>query len=102
MIKLPCSFQLRFSDHEQQSVYGTLLRTHFILPYTQSSQENTEEIVSSETLRKQKAEKDMKQLLESIVSVTVEVQENLRGMFLPTPDRCHYMFTLNNLNMIFR
>eukprot|EP00795_Rhopilema_esculentum_P016198 gene16198-7569_t len=67
-----------------------------------SSQEESEEIVSSEMIRKRVNEEAMTRLLERVVAITVEVQENIRNMFLPTPQRAHYIFTLNDLCILFR
>lgn len=91
------------SPEEQRYIYSALLKTHFIPPTSQSVTENgTEEVLSSEIIRKREREEGMKSLIESLVTITVDVQENLRSMFLPTPARSHYIFTLNNLGILFR
>jgi hypothetical protein len=43
-----------------------------------------------------------KQLLSTVVRTTVELQNELRVMYLPTAQRCHYVFTLTDLTMVFR
>ena len=97
------NFIYHYSEEEQCEIYGTLLKTHFILPPPQSSnQEESEEIVSSEMIRKRANEEAMTKLIERVVAITFEVQENIRNMFLPTPQRAHYIFTLNDLCILFR
>ena len=50
-----------------------------------------------------KAEEEaMRELLRLMVSVTIELQDRLRTMFLPTSERCHYIFTIRDLANIFR
>lgn len=44
----------------------------------------------------------IRDLLSDVSHVTVELQDHLRGMFLPTSQRCHYMFTMTDLTMVFR
>ena len=44
----------------------------------------------------------MKALLSLLVDVTVEIQDKLRYMFLPTSQRCHYIFTMKDLGVVFR
>ena len=94
---------LNFSQDEQRYIYSSLLATHFITPASVSvNQEEAKEIMSSKIIRQHEREEAMKKLIESLVSITVEVQENLRSMFLPTPSRSHYIFSLNNLGILFR
>ena len=52
--------------------------------------------------RQHQAEEALRQLLTTIVQVTIELQERLRDMFLPTAQRCHYIFTLKDLSAIFK
>ena len=47
-------------------------------------------------------EEAMKALLSLLVDVTVEIQDKLRYMFLPTSQRCHYIFTMKDLGVVFR
>jgi dynein heavy chain len=44
----------------------------------------------------------LRKLLDLIVRVTLQLQTKLRTMFLPTANRCHYIFTLRDLRVIFR
>lgn len=44
----------------------------------------------------------MKELLSNLAYVTLEMQDNLRTMYLPTAQRCHYMFTMTDMTMVFR
>ena len=43
-----------------------------------------------------------REMLSTIVYTTVELQNELRVMYLPTAQRCHYVFTLADLTMVFR
>ncbi|KAK2150977.1 hypothetical protein LSH36_380g01074 [Paralvinella palmiformis] len=43
----------------------------------------------------------LKSLLSLIVQVTLELQDKLRLMFLPTAERCHYIFTMRDISNIF-
>ena len=92
------------SEEEIRTIFGTLLKTHFIPPLSRTNvnQHGVEGALSSEMIRKRLNEEAVGSLLTSIVAITVEVQENLRSMFLPTPERSHYIFTLNNLCIMFR
>ena len=91
------------SQDEQRSIFSTLLKAHFVPPaIIARAPEGTEEVLSSKVILQIEREGVMKKLIESLVAVTVEVQENLRSMFLPTPSRSHYIFTLNNLGIIFK
>lgn len=44
----------------------------------------------------------MRSLLSLIVKVTVELQDRVRSMYLTTSQRCHYMFTMRDLSVIFK
>ena len=92
-----------FSQDEQRHIYNSFLTAHFIPSASASStQIVTEDVLSSRVIRQREREEELKKLIDSLVTITVEVQENLRSMFLPTPSRSHYIFTLNNLGTIFR
>ena len=47
-------------------------------------------------------EEALKEMLSLVVKVTLELQDRLCTMFLPTADRCHYVFTMHDLGNIFR
>lgn len=49
-----------------------------------------------------KQEEAMRGLLNLIVKVTVELQDRLRAMYLMTSQRCHYLFTMRDLSVIFK
>ncbi len=49
-----------------------------------------------------KLEDTIKSGVSLVVKVTVELQDRLRNMFLPTASRCHYIFTTKDLSLIFR
>jgi len=44
----------------------------------------------------------MKLLLQQLVTVTIELQDVLKTMYLPTPRRFHYVFTMRTLKRLFR
>ncbi|KAH9514965.1 hypothetical protein Btru_021540, partial [Bulinus truncatus] len=87
---------------ELQTIYSTLLSTHFFTPdnVTAAAQHSGshEEKVQS-TVRFE--EESLRTVVQSIVKVTVELAERMRSMFLPTSQRCHYIFT-RDLGTIFR
>ena len=47
-------------------------------------------------------EEALKNTLSTIVRVNMELQTRLRTMFLPTAQRCHYIFTMRDMGNIFR
>ena len=44
----------------------------------------------------------LRHLLGLVVRVSLELQSKLRAMFLPTAQRCHYIFTMRDISVIFR
>lgn len=44
----------------------------------------------------------MRELLTLVVKVTVELQRNLSAMYVQTAKRCHYVFDMRELGVIFR
>ncbi len=49
-----------------------------------------------------KEEDSLRSLMSIMVNVTIEVQDRMRTMFLPTAERCHYIFTLRDMRLLFR
>ncbi len=47
-------------------------------------------------------EEVLREFLCLLVSVTLELQERLRTMFLPTAERCHYIFNMKDIGTVFR
>ncbi|XP_015758877.1 PREDICTED: dynein beta chain, ciliary-like [Acropora digitifera] len=96
------------SQSELHGIYTQQLEKHFIIHATQSQH------IASDTSSQEAAEvhsqqqgtgdhdKAIRDLLSAISHVTVELQDHLRGMFLPTAQRCHYIFTMKDLTMVFR
>ena len=41
-------------------------------------------------------------MLQALVQTAVQVHEKVRAMFLPTPERLHYLFSLRHISAIFR
>ena len=44
----------------------------------------------------------MKNLLTLLVGVTVQIQGKMKDLFLNTPSRCHYTFSMKDLTVVFR
>ncbi|KAK3108743.1 hypothetical protein FSP39_014630 [Pinctada imbricata] len=91
------------SGQDQQTIFSTLLQTHFISPETTRGQgvhHHLHDEKNLAILREQ--EENMRRLLNLLVKVTVELQDRLRSMFLPTAQRCHYIFTLKDLAVLFK
>ncbi|XP_055866060.1 uncharacterized protein LOC106055129 isoform X2 [Biomphalaria glabrata] len=85
-----------------QTIYSTLLSTHFFTPenITAAAQHSgAHEEKVQVTVRFE--EESLRRTVHSIVKVTVELSERMRTMFLPTSQRCHYVFT-RDLGTIFR
>nr|XP_039248070.1 LOW QUALITY PROTEIN: dynein beta chain, ciliary-like [Styela clava] len=79
----------------QNSIFSAMLGSHFLTTFGSGS-------LSSSNLAELWAEKPMQHMLHNITMVTIELQERLRSMYLSVPDRAHYLFTLNDLDRIFR
>ncbi|XP_022099208.1 dynein beta chain, ciliary-like [Acanthaster planci] len=83
---------------EVHSIFTTLLNTHFLTPATTSStsaRDKRHHIIDKE-------EEQLRALMSMVVNVTIEVQDRMRAMYLPTAERCHYVFTLRDMRKIFR
>ncbi|CAH1797693.1 unnamed protein product [Owenia fusiformis] len=97
------------SENELQGIFTTLLNTHFITPEMSSTvtiaastahhlgihDEKVKNVIREE-------EEALKLLLSLMVKVNIELQDKMCSMFLPTAQRCHYIFTMNDLGRIFR
>ncbi|XP_053409232.1 uncharacterized protein LOC123561373 isoform X4 [Mercenaria mercenaria] len=92
------------SNSELQTIFTTLTHTHFITPETAQGATGVHHSNFDEKAlkRQQENEEILKKLLSMIVQVTIELQERLRSMFLPTAQRCHYIFTVKDLSCIFK
>ncbi|XP_033641711.1 dynein beta chain, flagellar outer arm-like [Asterias rubens] len=83
---------------EVHSIFTTLLNTHFLTPATTSStsaRDRRHHIMDKE-------EEQLRALVSMIVNVTIEIQDRMRTMYLPTAERCHYIFTLRDIRKMFR
>ncbi|XP_052060514.1 uncharacterized protein LOC127700861 isoform X4 [Mytilus californianus] len=90
-------------QEELQTVFSTLLHCHFILPETSGTGMPASHHVDVKAQLKVKEDEEaMRKLLSLIVKVNVELQDRLRGMFLNTAQRCHYIFTTRDLSIIFK
>ncbi|XP_020627063.1 dynein beta chain, flagellar outer arm-like isoform X2 [Orbicella faveolata] len=96
------------SQSELHYIYTQQLEKHFIIHVTQSqhttSDSSSQEPTEGHSQHQGSGDHDkaMRDILSAISHVTVELQGHLRGMFLPTSQRCHYMFTMSDLTMVFR
>lgn len=101
-------FCLFFSQSELHYIYTQQLEKHFIIHVSQSqhitSDTSSQEAAEGHSQHQGTGDQDKatRDLLSAISHVTVELQDHLRGMFLPTSQRCHYMFTMTDLTMVFR
>ncbi|XP_071095883.1 uncharacterized protein [Haliotis cracherodii] len=85
---------------ELQTIFTTLLHTHFVTP--DSIVSSSHHGSSIHDVKSTRLEDTVKSCVSLIVKVTVELQDRLRTMFLPTAPRCHYIFTTRDLSTIFR
>ena len=105
---LPLHFPVVFSQSELHCIYTQQLEKHFIVHVTQSqhiaSDTSSQEVAEAHSQQQGTGyhDKAIRDLLSAISHVTVEFQDHLRGMFLPTSQRCHYIFTMKDLTMMFR
>ncbi|KAK6172547.1 hypothetical protein SNE40_016179 [Patella caerulea] len=83
-------------SNELETIFSTLVNTHFIAHEPSSSHHGGHD---EKMLRE---EEKRRRLIGLVVSVTVELQDRLRTMFLPTAQRCHYIFTIRDLSVIFK
>lgn len=102
-------FNIAFpSQSELHCIYTQQLEKHFIIHAAQSQHtfNDTSSQEAAEGHSQQQGtgdhDKAIRDLLSAIIHVTVELQDHLRGMFLPTSQRCHYIFTMKDLTMVFR
>lgn len=101
-----------FSVDTLRNIYYNLLRTHFFECRQLSSMASVAKVVMDtvdssfndvtipNTLTN--GNKNFKELLSTVVRATIELQNELRVMYLPTAQRCHYIFTMTDLTMLFR
>lgn len=97
-----------YSIDELHYIYTQQLEKHFLLNTTQSrsnandtaSQQSDDSDVKHSGIGFH--DRSMKELLINLTYVTLDMQDNLRTMYLPTSQRCHYMFTMTDMTMVFR
>ncbi|PAA93228.1 hypothetical protein BOX15_Mlig011306g2 [Macrostomum lignano] len=85
------------SQAEQCRLFSTMIMAHFF--------QHNETALSPEEIRVMHSygpDRSVRSLLDQLVRVTVDLQENLRSMFLPTARRSHYVFSLRTLSTVFR
>lgn len=95
-----------------ENVYCCLLKTHFVAPRQLTTVTSvTKALIDNATAGSMDYMTDdmsisgdnaFKDLLSNVVRTTIELQNELRVMYLPTAQRCHYVFTLTDLTMVFR
>ena len=95
-----------YRDRELQTVFTTLLGTHFLTPETSSTTASGAAhhlgLHDDKVQNRMQGEELMRGVIASLVCVTVELNNRLRSMFLPTAQRCHYIFTARDLANLFR
>ncbi|KAJ8316357.1 hypothetical protein KUTeg_006371 [Tegillarca granosa] len=87
-----------------QTIFSTLLQSHFIAPEMSSGVAAGQHHMHDEKAQAlaKEEEESLRKVLCLIVKVNVELQDRLRSMFLPTAQRCHYLFTMRDLGTIFK
>ena len=95
-----------------EKVYFSLLGTHFLAPRQLATVGSVTKVLldngTSGTIDyltdgvSISSDNTFKELLSKMVRTTIELQNELRVMYLPTAQRCHYVFTLTDLTMVFR
>ncbi|KAM9320087.1 uncharacterized protein PAF06_004553 [Gastrophryne carolinensis] len=88
-----CTFHCKYpSQTEQFGIFSSILNAYFISGVTENKA-TCAGSMSSECIQ---------DLIGAVTKVSIELQERLRTVFLGTPQRCHYIFTLRDLAKIFR
>ena len=95
-----------------EKVYYSLLKTHFLAPRQLTTISSVTKVMMDNipaagidymndevTIS---CDNTFKDVLARLVRTTIELQNELRVMYLPTAQRCHYVFTLTDLTMVFR
>jgi len=79
------------SSDDLVHIFSTILRSHFATNQSSSPVQTGQSDDSTDPA-----------LLCRLVETAVQVHEKIRRMFLPTPERLHYLFTLRHLATVFR
>ncbi|XP_069470025.1 uncharacterized protein [Ambystoma mexicanum] len=88
-----CILHCPYPSHKEQiGIFSTMLNGHFLQPVTDNKIASL--IASTNDL--------LQDLLLAITTISVELQERMRTVYLGTSVRCHYIFTLRDLSKIFR
>lgn len=95
-----------------EKVYYSLLKTHFLAPRQLTTISSITKVLMDNITTSGidyvnddvsiSCDNTFKDVLARLVRTTVELQNELRVMYLPTAQRCHYIFTLTDLTMMFR
>ena len=101
-----------FSVNALEKIFSCLLKTHFIASRQLSSVASVAQVIIDNISTGSidyvtddmsiSGDNGFNELLSKIVRTTIELQNELRVMYLPTAQRCHYVFTLSDLTMVFR
>ena len=106
IVTMNCYFPPSTSDCELQTIYTTLVSTHFFTPETSGPTPAAVQLGLSSDDKVPGGVKfdegQLRKVVTSMVKVTVELSDRMREMFLPTAQRCHYLFTPRDLGTIFR
>ena len=86
---------------DQVKIFEKILTKYFISDEDQHLFELNEESLSVAKLKSKRHALAMKNLVEKIINVSVELQEDIKKMYLNLPARFHYVFNMRNLNRIF-
>ena len=108
-----CNVFIYSSVDTLHEVYSCLLNTHFLATKQVTSGGSLTQVLiegstgashSVQHIFDDESDIDLafRELLSTIVLTTIELQSELRIMYLPTAQRCHYVFTMADLTMVFR
>lgn len=100
-------FSCIFSIDDQVKIFETFLELHFFSAADRSLVEIEIQDYDSDlggVIRVRDTERVLgtRNLLHTLVAITTELQDAVKKMFLRTPERFHYLFTMRTLKRIFR
>ncbi|XP_057302207.1 uncharacterized protein LOC130636487 isoform X2 [Hydractinia symbiolongicarpus] len=90
------------SSEEREKMFVSLLSLHFIGTDDQQLLISRDESLKSDMRKQKERATILQELLTNIVRCTVELQDKMKEMFLPVPERFHYVFNIKALTKIFK
>lgn len=83
-------------------MFVSLLSLHFIGTDDQQLLICKDESINSAMMQRKERAITLQELLKDIVRCTIELQDKMKEMFLPVPERFHYVFNMKALTKIFK